>query len=30
MYLVREDYHDRLWGTSVIGDLWQKIVYRFI
>ena len=30
MYLVREDYHDRLWGTSVIGDLWQKIVYRSI
>lgn len=30
MYLVREDYHDRLWGTSVIGDLWQKIVYRYI
>ena len=30
MYLVREDYHDRLWGTSVISDLWQKIVYRFI
>ncbi|MDG1241377.1 MAG: glycerophosphodiester phosphodiesterase family protein [Opitutae bacterium] len=29
MYLVREDYHDRLWGTSVIGDLWQKFIYRF-
>ena len=29
MYLVRENYRDRLWGTSVIGDFWQKIIYRF-
>lgn len=29
MYLVRKDPHDRLWGTSVIGDFWQHIVYKF-
>jgi glycerophosphoryl diester phosphodiesterase len=30
MYLLRENYNDRLWGTSVIGDFWQNIVYKFI
>ena len=29
MYLVRKNYHDRLWGTSVIANLWQRIVYKF-
>jgi hypothetical protein len=27
MYLVRENYRDRLWGTSVFRDFWQNIVY---
>lgn len=30
MYLVRQNYHDRLWGTSVIGDFWKNIVYKLI
>lgn len=30
IYLVRKNTHDRLWGTSVIGNFWQNIVYKFI
>lgn len=30
MYLVRQSYRDRLWGTSVIADMWQRFVYKFI
>ncbi|MFQ3225972.1 MAG: glycerophosphoryl diester phosphodiesterase, partial [Lentimonas sp.] len=30
MYLVQQNYHDRLWGTSVFANIWQRIVYRFI
>ncbi|WP_162026563.1 MULTISPECIES: glycerophosphodiester phosphodiesterase family protein [unclassified Lentimonas] len=29
MYLVRKNYHDRLWGTSAIANFWQRIVYKF-
>jgi glycerophosphoryl diester phosphodiesterase len=29
MYLVQKNFRDRLWGTSVLTDLWQRIVYKF-
>ncbi len=29
MYLVRQNYRDRLWGTSVLTDFWQRLVYKF-
>jgi len=30
MYLVRHNWNDRLWGTTMLGDLWQRIVYKLI
>ena len=30
MYLLRQSSQDRLWGTSVISDIWQRIVCKFI